>query len=64
MAFKGKDKGHETKKGKGKLPAQADIKKESKCFFCKKKGAHEEGLRQIQSLVSKERYILYLICLL
>ena len=38
MAFKGKDKGHETKKGKGKLPAQADIKKESKCFFCKKKG--------------------------
>src|SRR3954469_4120410 len=36
-AFKGKDKRHETKKGKGKLPAQADIKKESKCFFCKKK---------------------------
>ena len=25
-------------KGKGIIPPQADIKKESKCFFCKKKG--------------------------
>ena len=25
-------------KGKGKIPPQADIKKENKCFFCKKKG--------------------------
>ena len=25
-------------KGKGRIPPQVDIKKENKCFFCKKKG--------------------------
>src|SRR3954468_5502650 len=34
VAFKEKDKRQNTKKGKGKLPIQASIKKESKCFFC------------------------------
>jgi hypothetical protein len=34
----GKGKSQANKKGKGKVPPQADIKKNSKCFFYKKKG--------------------------
>ncbi|TXG69669.1 hypothetical protein EZV62_004604 [Acer yangbiense] len=34
----GKGKSQANQKGKGKIPLQADIKKDSKCFFCKKKG--------------------------
>ena len=44
LATQGKNKGQAKNKGKGKLPAQADIRKEPRCFFCKKKGAHKEGL--------------------
>jgi hypothetical protein len=38
LAMHGKGKSQANKKGKGKVPPQADIKKNSKCFFCKKKG--------------------------
>ena len=38
MAMQWKNKDQARKKGKGKVPPQADIKKESKCFFYKKKG--------------------------
>ena len=31
-------KNQDDKKGKNKIPPQGGIKKESKCFFCKKKG--------------------------
>ncbi|KAL9255297.1 Retrovirus-related Pol polyprotein from transposon TNT 1-94-like protein [Drosera capensis] len=34
----GKAKEQGKKKGKGKLPVEADIKKQSKCFFCRKEG--------------------------
>ncbi|KAL5754419.1 hypothetical protein ACOSP7_022639 [Xanthoceras sorbifolium] len=34
---KGKTQANQKGKGKGKIPLKADIKKESKCFFCKKK---------------------------
>ena len=34
----GKNKDQAKKKGKGKVPSHANIKKESKCFFYKKKG--------------------------
>ena len=38
LAVQGRKKYQAQKKGKGKIPPQANIKKESKCFFCKKKG--------------------------
>ena len=37
MKNQGKNKDQDKDKRKGKIPVQADIKKESKCFFCKKK---------------------------
>ena len=36
MTTHGKNKDQAWQKGKDKVPSQADIKKESKCFFCKK----------------------------
>ena len=38
MAMLEKNKDQAKQKGKGKIPPQADIKKESECFFYKKKG--------------------------
>ncbi|KAL0443938.1 UNVERIFIED_CONTAM: hypothetical protein Slati_2116500, partial [Sesamum latifolium] len=38
MATQGKNKGQAKGKEKAKIPPHAEIKKESKCFFCKKKG--------------------------
>ncbi|KAL5823734.1 hypothetical protein ACOSQ4_021634 [Xanthoceras sorbifolium] len=38
LATQGKGKIQANQKGKGKITPKADIKKESKCFFCKKKG--------------------------
>ena len=38
LANQEKNKDQAKEKGKDKVPPQADIKKESKCFFCKKKG--------------------------
>ena len=37
LTLNGKKKGDEAK-NKGKISTQPVIKKESKCFFCKKKG--------------------------
>ncbi|KAL5808725.1 hypothetical protein ACOSQ3_029416 [Xanthoceras sorbifolium] len=37
LATQGKGKTQANQKGKGKIPPKADIKKESKCFLCKKK---------------------------
>ena len=33
-----KGKSQANQKGKGKIPPHVGIKKDSKCFFCKKKG--------------------------
>ena len=38
LATRGKGKSQANRKEKGKALPQADIKKVSKCFFCKKKG--------------------------
>eukprot|EP00253_Pinus_taeda_P031110 PITA_31110 len=38
LTTRGKGKSQANRKGKGKVPPQAGIKKDSKCFFCKKKG--------------------------
>ncbi|XP_057481134.1 uncharacterized protein LOC130768153 [Actinidia eriantha] len=56
-------------KNKGKIPAQPDIKKESKCFFCKKKGhmkkdcskfkswLDKKGMQNLRKPVGSEQYI-------
>ena len=38
MKTQGRNKDQAKQKRKGKVPSQADIKKEFECFFCKKKG--------------------------
>ena len=48
LTNQGKNKDWAKKKGKGKVPAQADIKKE-------KEGTHSEGLRQVLGMACKER---------
>ena len=42
-------------KGKGKIPPQTNIKKENKCFFCKKKGHMNKRLCKIQKVAGEER---------
>ncbi|KAI9170264.1 hypothetical protein LWI28_025254 [Acer negundo] len=44
----GKGKSQANQKGKGKIPPQADIKKDSKCFFCKKKGHMKKKCAKFQ----------------
>ena len=44
MATEEKDQNQAKKKGKGKILLQGGIKKANRCFFYKKKRAHEEGL--------------------
>ena len=45
LTVQGKNKNQAKRKGKGKIPAQAYIGKESKCFFfLQEKEAYEEGL--------------------
>ncbi|GFY88656.1 hypothetical protein Acr_06g0005960 [Actinidia rufa] len=43
-------------KYKGKIPAQLDIKKESKCFFCKKKGHMKKDCSKFKSWLDKKGY--------
>ena len=49
-----KDKAQANKKGKEKLPPQADIKKEHMCFFCKKKGHVKKGCVKFQNWLEKK----------
>ena len=48
LTVHGKKKGHQPK-NKGKIPAQPVIKKESKCFFCKKKGHMKKDCLKFKS---------------
>ena len=50
----GKSKEQAKNKGKGKVPAQADIKKESKYFFCKKKGHIKKDCAKFQQWLKKK----------
>ncbi|CAH9096323.1 unnamed protein product [Cuscuta europaea] len=43
-------------KGKGKLSVKPDIKKESKCFFCKKKGHMKKDCSKFQNWLEKKGY--------
>uniref|UniRef100_A0A2N9I4A8 Retrovirus-related Pol polyprotein from transposon TNT 1-94 n=1 Tax=Fagus sylvatica TaxID=28930 RepID=A0A2N9I4A8_FAGSY len=48
LATRGKGKSQANQKGKGKMPPQTDIKKDSKCFFCKKKGHMKKECAKFQ----------------
>ncbi|XP_020577801.1 uncharacterized protein LOC110022966 [Phalaenopsis equestris] len=43
-------------KGKGKIPFQPDIRKESKCFFCKKKGHIKTDCIKFKNWLDKKGY--------
>ena len=53
LTVHGKKKGHQPK-NKGKIPAQPVIKKESKCFFCKKKGNMKKDYLKFKSWMDKK----------
>ena len=55
LAMHEKGKSQANKKGKGKVHPQASIKKDSKCFFCKKEGTHEEGMHKISEMACGQR---------
>jgi len=61
LARRGKGKSQVNHKGKGKIPLQAGIKKDSKCFFCKK-GTHEEGMRQFQKWLEDKGNPTSIVC--
>eukprot|EP00256_Glycine_max_P051982 XP_014618148.1 uncharacterized protein LOC106794778 [Glycine max] len=47
-------KSQANKKGNGKIPPQADIKKMTKCFFCKKKGHMKKNYPEFQKWLKKK----------
>jgi len=64
MATRDKYKGQGKQKGKGKmpLPPQAGIKKESKCFFCKKKGHMKKDCAKFKAWLQKKGNQLTCVC--
>jgi len=50
------------KKGKGKIPPQADIKKVAKCFFLKKKGHMKKNCPIFQKWFQKKGKSIALVC--
>lgn len=49
-------------KEKGKLPSQADIKNESKCFFCKKKGHLKKDCVKYKKWLEKRGNLISYVC--
>lgn len=49
-------------KENGNMPVQNDIKKMSKCFFCKKKMTHEKRLSEFQIWFEKKCNSISCIC--
>ncbi|XP_010523544.1 PREDICTED: uncharacterized protein LOC104801859 [Tarenaya hassleriana] len=56
LATQGKVKYQAKKKGKEKLTSQGNIKKESKCFFCKKKGHMKKDCQRFQEWLVKKGF--------
>ncbi|KAL0404374.1 UNVERIFIED_CONTAM: Retrovirus-related Pol polyprotein from transposon TNT 1-94 [Sesamum radiatum] len=54
MATQGKNKDQVKENGKTKVPPHAEIKKESKCFFCKKKGHIKKDCPKFKILFEKK----------
>ena len=55
LATHRKGKYQTNKKGKGKVPPQANIKKDSKCFFCKKKGHMKKECEKNSEMACRQR---------
>ena len=49
-------------KGKGRIPPQADIKKEIKCFFCKRKGHVKKDCPKFKKCLEKKGNISSFVC--
>ena len=49
-------------KGKGRMPPQADIKKENKCFFCKKKGHVKKDCPKFKKWLEKKGNLSSFVC--
>ena len=62
LAMQGKNKNQAKQKGKGKIPTQADIEKESKCFFYKKKGHMKKDCIKYQKWLEKKGNQISLVC--
>ena len=61
LTSQGKSKDEAKNIGKGKVPAQADIKNESKCFFCKKKGHIKKDCTKFQQWLKKKDNPIYYV---
>ncbi|XP_051117849.1 uncharacterized protein LOC127242374 [Andrographis paniculata] len=55
LTVHGKKRKHDTK-GKGPVPAERVIKKESTCFFCKKKGHMKKDCIKFKTWLEKKGY--------
>ncbi|KAL0462715.1 UNVERIFIED_CONTAM: hypothetical protein Slati_0159100 [Sesamum latifolium] len=62
MATQGKNKCQAKEKGKAKVPPHAEIKKESKCFFCKKKGHIKKDCPKFKIWLEKKGNQLSYVC--
>ena len=49
-------------KEKGRVPPQAHIKEENKCFFCKRKGHVKKDCPKFKKWLEKKGNILYFVC--
>ena len=49
-------------KGKGRIPPQADIEKENKCFFCKRKGHVKKDCPKFKKWLEKKGNISSFVC--
>ncbi|KAL0413074.1 UNVERIFIED_CONTAM: hypothetical protein Sradi_1509100 [Sesamum radiatum] len=62
MATQEKNKDQVKEKGKAKLPPHCEIKKESKCFFCKKKGHIKKDCPKFKTWLEKKGNQLSYVC--
>ena len=62
MITQGNNKDKAKQKGKGKIPPQTDIKKESKCFFCKKKGHMKKDCPKFKIWLEKKGNLTSFVC--
>ena len=55
-------KSQANQKGNGKIPPQANIKKVTKCFFCKKKRLMKKNCPKFQKWLEKKGKSISLVC--
>jgi len=62
MTAQGKKTNQANKRSKGKAPLETDIKKESKCHFCRKKGNIRQDCVKFQQWLVKKCTFISLVC--